>query len=277
MVHSVVATALTRPGVLNDREGDLAGRLQAGSKAIGLDLASVNDFAGLAEKVRHNQIRYELELTFRLLRLFELEIALFRDYLPTSLARRQRGLTKPADRVIGLAEFAPEWAGDDEHRCVVRDVLIHECILAAFRGDIERLGGDMGNAPDSEDGCGHAIAATPNSVPAFRGSVVVRSMICDPDQVADVLRDREPDLTLIRRESRTAVYQRSSSLGVRVLSTDMGVGELITAVDGRADVRAIAQRLMVPDPQLPMLTRAYTQLRDLRVITLAVPGGSVCG
>lgn len=251
LVHSIIATCLTEPG----REESVAASLPGT-----LDVEAVSYFAGLAEKVRHNGIRRDLELTFRLLRLSGLEMELFRDYAPTSAQRRARGLTSPAERLTGLMDFVSEWAGTDEDRCLIRDVLRHEQIVAGFRRAPKLRVVDSGGP------------VTPESVVSLHGTVVVVDAVCDPMQVAEVLRAREPDLAAIVRRSVLMVYHRAPSGQVRMIEVSEGVPCLLGAVDGISDVHELGTRLLGDGVSTDAVVAGYAALRDLGLVRVS-PGG----
>ena len=136
-VHSAIATYVADPNRLAREAAKPPAERPTALRE--LDLDTLADFTGLTEKVRHNQVRGDLQMTFRLLRLTGQEIQLFRDYAPISLQRRQQRLTSPAQRLDGLVEFTENWAGTDSQRCLVRDLLRYEHTVAAFRRDACRL------------------------------------------------------------------------------------------------------------------------------------------
>ncbi len=247
LVHSVIATCLTEPG----REECVAASLPEP-----LDIEAVSYFAGLAEKVRHNGIRRDLELTFRLLRLSGLEMELFRDYAPASAQRRARGLTSPTERLTGLMDFASEWAGTDEDRCLIRDVLRHEQIIAGFRRAPKLQAADSGGP------------VTHESVVSLHGTVIVVDAVCDPMQVADVLRARVPDLTAIVRRSVLMVYHRAPSGQVRMIEVSEGVPCLLEAVDGISDVHELGARLL-GDGESTDAVVGYAALCDLGLVRVS--------
>lgn len=220
-----------------------------------LDLDSLADFTGLTEKVRHNQIRADLEMTFRVLRLTGQEIRLFRDYAPTSLRRRAQGLTSPIDRLNGLVEFTQTWAGTDPERRLVLDILRYEHTLAVFTRD-----------STVDDDC-RPTQLVPDSVLALHGRCIPVVTTCDPVAALEVLRAGEPDLDSIERRRHDLVYHRSPSGRIRVLEVEPGARTLIEAVDGQASVRQLTERLLGEDDYLSAVRDAYQMLTDLGVLT----------
>jgi hypothetical protein len=254
-VQATIATCLAEPD-----------RAEAVAAALGdpLDLEAVRYLAGLAEKVRHNGVRADLELTFRLLRLTGLEMELFRDYAPGSARRRARGLTAPADRLAGLVEFADSWAGTDPDRSLIRDLARYEQILADFRIPAPTPGVDAGGE------------LGPETVLVRLGRMAVLVAGCDPAQVAEVLRAREPELAAVVRRPRVLLYHQAADAGVRAIEVSSGVPGLLAAVDGVATVRELALRLLGDEAATGMLAAGYAQLRELGLVGIG-DGPAPCG
>ena len=259
LVHSVMAAGLARPQRLQDWIAEPRTMDRYGLEPSSMDLATLADFAGLSEKVRHNQCRQHLELTFRLIRLAGVEVELFREYAPRSRERRRQGLTSVRDRLDGLAQFVEEWAtADGSIRGLVRDVLWHEYVIAVLR--------DTDVSPD---------AALRPGVPAHHGRIVVRRATCSPLQVAAVLRAREPDLGAIERGDWTFVYHKPPSGPVRIMDVEPAVADLLLAVDGRSSVGELAGRLF-GGALVDSLRSTLGQLVDLDVLTWSNAEGRPC-
>jgi hypothetical protein len=250
LTHSVLAAALVDADRLAAWRAD-PGRLEEyGIEPSTMDLDGLADFAGLAERVRHNQCRRALQLTFRLLWVANLEVAFFRDYTPVSLQRRRAGLNTTADRIAGLAEFMAEWAEGDPTRGLVRETLDHEHIVARLR---------HAEVPVPPPGAGASRPDEP-AVPLPNGRLVVRTSSCNPRQVAEVLKASEPDLGLIERGSWTLIYRRGFDGSLTVSEVDRGLGALVSVVAGDADVAALAGRLRVPHDLLSAMLDRLTGL-----------------
>jgi len=250
LTHSVLAAALVDADRLAAWQAD-PGRLdEYGIEPSALDLDGLADFAGLAERVRHNPCRRDLQLTFRLLWLAKLEVALFREYTPVSLQRRRAGLNTTADRIAGLAGFVAGWADGDPVREVIRETLEHEQTVAQLRhADVPVPPPDAGPArPDGP------------AVPLPNGQLVVRSASCSPQQVAEVLQVNQPDLGSIERGSWTLIYRRGFDGSLTVSETDRGLGALVRVVTGDADVATLADRLRVPQDLLSAMLDRLTGL-----------------
>ncbi len=250
LTHSVLAAALVDADRLAAWRADPGRLAEYGIDPSTMDLDGLADFAGLSERVRHNQCRRDLRLTFRLLWLAKLEVALFRDYTPVSLRRRRAGLNTTADRIAGLAEFLAEWAEGDPTRGLVRETLDHEHTVARLR---------HAGVPVPPPGAGASRPDEP-AVPLPNGRLVVRTASCNPVQVAEVLKAREPDLGLIERGSWTLIYRRGFDGSLTVSEVDAGLGALVSVVAGDADVATLARRLRVPQDLLSTMLDRLTGL-----------------
>ncbi|NJC73108.1 hypothetical protein HC031_25815 [Planosporangium thailandense] len=258
-VHAVVAAGLADPDRLRawrDRPDLLAA---LGLAPATVDLEALEDFAGLSEKIRYNQCRGDLPLTFRLLSLTQLEIDLFRQYAPQSLARRQLGRVSTSERLDGLLLFVEAWTSDtDPVRCLVRDVLRHEHTIASLR-----------SAPVAS----RVEVSRDLVVPRHNGRLVIHRMTCDPRQVGTVLRDRHPDLTQIRRGRWTFGYHRSTAGPLRILEMEPGIGDLLMTIDGRRSFDQIAADLFGDAGASDMLHAAFAQLTRLGLLVWDAPEG----
>ena len=257
LAHTIVAAALVDAQRLQDWRAHPLLLAELGIEPSTLDLDALAGFVGLAEMIRHNQCRADLQLTFRLLFLAGLEIEFFRDYAPRSLARRRQGLKSTADRLAGLLEFVTEWAScGDPVRLLIRDVLQHEYIVATVRA--------AENVPTAEAATG---APGPQAIPRPRGYLSVQRTSCDPRQVAAVLRDRDPELSRIVRGSRTFAYHSEAPTSLRMLELDPGVGALIQAADGQTTLEGIGMRLLGDAAETSSLVALFYQLTDLGLFT----------
>jgi hypothetical protein len=250
LTHSVLAAALVDADRLAEWRADPARLGEYGIEPAAIDLDGLADFAGLAERVRHNQCRGDVSLTFRLLWLAGLEIDLFRNYTPVSLQRRRAGLNSTPDRIAGLAEFVADWAGDDPLRGLVRDTLDHEHAIARLH---------HAEAPTPPPGAGATRPADP-AVPLPNGRIIVRTATSNPWQVADVLKTSKPDLDSIERGSWTLIYRRGFDGSLTVSEVDKGLGSLVRVVAGDLDVAALAARLRAPQELLSTMLDRLTEL-----------------
>lgn len=250
LVQSVVAAGLADPTRLRGWATDPTSLEALGIAPATIDLDRLSNFAGLAEKVRHNQTRAMLPLSFRLLTTLGLDINLFSAYAQSPRTLR-RGAS-PLDRIDALAGFVEDWAGDDVERTLVRDLVRHEHALTQLR------------ARESTP-----VAPLPlpmRSELALRGDVLVRRLTIDPRQLVDVLRHQHPPLATIERGAWVFVYQRDPSSGIVLLEVEPAVGDLLMLV---GDDRSLADlgELLETSPDSPALGAVLDQLVDAGLLT----------
>ncbi|HEY5788212.1 MAG TPA: hypothetical protein VIT65_25940 [Microlunatus sp.] len=250
LVHSVIASGLADPTRLRSWAADTTTLANLGIDPTTMDLEALSKFAGLGEKVRHNRTRAMLPMTFRLLHLLGLDIDLFRAY---ALSARNPGRgSAPLDRVDALAGFVEDWAGDDTDRTLVRDMVRHEHALTHLQ---------MMDPPVDD----HRDPTTrPELTPT--GTLLVRQLSTDPQQLVEALRQQHPQLSQLDRGSWTFVYQRAAGHPIRVLGVDPAVADLLLLVGDGVSMTSLAERLRsrADDPALVM---ALDQLVDAGLLT----------
>jgi hypothetical protein len=133
-VHAVLAAVLSQPTLLDLwRSSPSTQCLQCGA-AADFDVSKIWRFSGLATKVRHNDLRPSLPLTFALLDSAGLSIEFFASYaLRAADLRKQGRISKPA-RIASLAEFLYMWL-DHTHaiHSILWDLVRHESSIADLR------------------------------------------------------------------------------------------------------------------------------------------------
>src|SRR4051794_6599780 len=101
-VHASLAAAVAGPRLLK-RLG------RTGSTGPAFDLERIRLFAGLALKVRHNDIRLLLPLTFKLLDRLKISVPIFAAYGEQAAALRQTKRTTRSDRLEVMSGFVEGW------------------------------------------------------------------------------------------------------------------------------------------------------------------------
>ena len=139
-VHAVLAAAVDNPLLLERLRRQTANRRKDGAAAF--DLERIRLFAGLAVKVRQNDVRLSLPLTFKLLDKLKISVVLFAAYGKQAAALRQAKRKTLADKMELISRFMEDWldAGDPQH-ALVRDILHHERALLALN---DRRGTEFG-------------------------------------------------------------------------------------------------------------------------------------
>ena len=135
-VHAVLAAGVDDPALLAGWEQDPE-RLRAhGIETIDLD--AIRKFAGLTAKVRHNLLRDDLPLTFRLLNVAGLEIEVFAAYA----AVRRKFAATTAERIRDLVAFLDGWVDRERREHVLLwDLIRHEAAIGAVRASGPPSGG----------------------------------------------------------------------------------------------------------------------------------------
>jgi hypothetical protein len=193
-VHAVLAAAVDDPGVpfRLQRQAGKAG-------AAALDFDRVRLFAGLAVKVRHNDVRLSLPLTFKILDLLKISIEFFSSYARQAAVPRNANRKSRDDKIQSTIEFLNRWLDDENqnHR-LVHDVARHEHALIQLRRTTTL----------PADPCGVDRAqATPKSRPRRCQPLIYHEMSCDPLELERQLCSRHCDLSAIGRSRRYCVYR----------------------------------------------------------------------
>jgi hypothetical protein len=184
-VHAVLAAALDNPEVLERwrRDGSLA--KEVGGEAAALDLERLRLFSGLATKVRQNDVRLALPLTFRLLDHLELSIELFAAYAAPAASLRKSGKRSRSDKILSLLQFLDGWLDHDdlEHALVV-DIMRHERALLDLRDGRPAVRASA----SAQGGASPRFRASSRSKPRRCARFIHHEMSCNPLTLAAMLR-----------------------------------------------------------------------------------------
>ena len=140
-------------------------RRQARSRgAAAFDFERIRLFAGLAAKVRQNDIRLRLPLTFTLLDRLKVSIAVFADYAKPAAALRQANKKSRADKIDSFCRFLDGWLdhGNPDH-ALAWDLVRHERALFELRDGATALPVQPGDAKREK--------VTAKSVPVWRARI----------------------------------------------------------------------------------------------------------
>ena len=227
-VHAVIAAGLENPRLLARWQQDPEALRGCGVEPQEFDLDALRKFAGLTAKVRHNGLRADLPLTFRLMNVAGLEIEVFAAYASSRASEGGRYADTPAARARDLLTFLERWL-DFERRehALLWDLLRHELALAHLgRGD-EPFGGpgDPARAPTG--------AARAASVPRVCGRVVLHEMRSDPRRVGAMLREKSPRLDEVELgEFHFCYWRGDTATEIHILQLDELGFYLLTLADG---------------------------------------------
>ena len=228
-IHAVIAAGLADPALLQ-RWREAPALLGAyGVEPGAFDLDGLWKAAGLAAKVRHNGLRGDFPLSFRLMSVAGMEIELFGAY---AAARRGHFAPSAAARAQDLLDFLERWLdpGNRAHALLL-DLLRHELALAtlARAAPVE---------PPARRRPGTA------SVPLRSGATVLHRLGADPRRAAAELHRRAPRLGRIERTSFPVCYWRPPGAEeVRLVELDELGFYLLCEADGSRSIARMSRGL----------------------------------
>ena len=263
-VHAVLAAGVENPTLIARWRGEPALLRDHGVEPEDVDLDALWKFAGLTIKVRHNGLRDDLPLTFRLLTIAGIEIELFAAYAGALAATGARLAPTTEGRTVALIAFLAGWLElDDPIHALVWDVIRHERAVAQLA---KATLAPVASAPR------RAGRATARTVPRVRGELVLHEMTCDPRAVAGALHASAPRLAAIPRAPAYLCYWRAdASPAISILALDALGYYVLSRIDGRATAAAVHRALGGTGRTSPGFLRALDQLATLGVIGLGAP------
>jgi len=240
-VHAVLAAGAYRPDLIARWQKDPQLLLNQGLEPGSIDLSALWKFAGLTVKVRHNGIRQELPMTFRLMNLAGFEIELFASYATSRASKGQPYAATPADRARDLIAFLEQWLdlGATNHS-LLWDMIRHEHALATLAKSVSST--PLPLATDHPGPSRGALSAS--SVPLVRGEIILHEMRCDPRAVESALFQRPPPLNQIPLGTRHFCYWRPATAAeIRILELDEFGFYALSFVDGVHSAAELSRQL----------------------------------
>jgi hypothetical protein len=238
-VHTVIAAGLENPQLLArwQQEPDLL--RECGVDPDALDLDALWKFAGLSAKVRHNGLRADFPLTFRLLNVAGLEIEVFANYASFRASAGARYADTPEARAQDLLNFLEHWLDFDRREHVLLwDLMRYE--LARAR--LSRLAAPVPSSSSINSSAQTTPRAT--SVPRICGDVILHEMRCDPRAVGAKLQEKSPRLEEVSLGTFHFCYWHSGAAAeISILQLDELGFYLLSLVDGK-QTAADLSRLM---------------------------------
>jgi len=234
-VHAVLAAGVEHPDLITHWQSEPQALRSHGLEPEAIDLAALRKFAGLTVKVRHNGLRADLPMTFRLMNVAGLEIEVFASYAAFRAEQGERFAATTEARTYDLIAFLEHWLdrGRREH-VLLWDLIRHEWALAR----LARV-----SPPTPEPAAGTA-RPTGSAVPYVRGHIVLHEMVCDPRVVVDVLRQSNPALDQVPLQPQRFCYWRpEAASAVHILQLDEFGYYALSLVDGNRSVSALAQAM----------------------------------
>lgn len=206
-----------------------------------LDVERVRNFAGFIAKVQHSYLWEAFPYTRALLKLYQIEIAVFVEYLPTHQRIHAEGAARE-QKIASFVAFLHAYidARGDARFPALRDLLTHERLLWELSQAL---------------GAGGAVAAplaaaaldarqVDRLVPVVRGALRLGRFDYDPAQVIAGLREGLTDLSPLEARRRWLGYWAASAAGQpHVFELDDLAAALLSLVDGRGSIGTIIARV----------------------------------
>lgn len=225
-VHAVIAAGVQHPNLLAKWQTEPDFLRRQGIAPETIDLIALRKFAGLTVKVRHNGLRFDLPLTFRLMSLAELDIVVFSAYAIHCAATGHRYGKTSSERTRDLITFLEGWL-NLEHRnhSLLWDMIRHEQALAQLKRSTAEVVDGTGDSPRPPR------TLRGSSVPHVRGEIILHPMQCNPEAVRTALFQRPLRLDLIPDETHFYGYWRVAD-EVRILDLDEFGYYALKLIDG---------------------------------------------
>lgn len=229
-VHAVIAAGLENPELLSlwRREPELL--RECGVDPNRFDFDALWKVAGLTAKVRHNGLRADLPLTFRLLNVAGLEIEVFASYASFQASHSRRYADTSEERAQDLLCFLQQWLDfDRREHLLLWDLIRHELAIKQLR----QLGEGVRVEVRTQ-----RITRSTTSAPRVRGDIVLHEMRSDPQLVGRMLAEKSPRLGDVSLGAFHRCYWRSSATGeICIMQLDELGFYLLSLADG---VRSIS-------------------------------------
>jgi hypothetical protein len=215
-VHAVIAAGLENPQLLERWQREPGLLRNCGVTLDSLDLDALWKFAGLTAKVRHNGLRTDLPLTFRLLNVAGLEIEVFASYASFCASEGRRYAATSEERAQDLSAFLGRWLDFDRREHVLLwDVLRYELALTQLSSPATVVPA----LPVAESSVQPAPRAS--SVPRICGHAILHEMRCDPRHVAALLKEKSQRLDEVPLGTFLFCYwRRDAAAEIHILQLD---------------------------------------------------------
>ena len=230
-VHAIIAAGLKEPGLLARWKEEPETLRQCGVDPDTVDLEALWKFAGLTTKVKHNGLRADLPLSFRLLNIAGLEIEVFGAYASFH-AGKSFGPTVQ-ERIDDLLRFLGQWLDfDKREHALLWDLIRHEVALARLRKlELTTDGSVVQRRPRA------------SSVPRVRGEIILHDMRSDPRLVETLLQQKQPKLERAPLGKFYFCYWRVNAEDLYVLEMDALSFHLLSTINGKRSAAELSHLL----------------------------------
>ncbi|TAY81979.1 RiPP maturation protein ApyI [Rhizobium ruizarguesonis] len=227
-VHAAAAALLADPALLVRCLSDPTVFEKEGFCGGEFDLDKMRLFAGLATKVRHNDLRVKIPCSFMLLDRLKLSIPLFASYSVAAAALRASGKNAVLDKIEAFGDFLSTWIDPKN--------LEHRLAWDMFRHEHNRLILASASFADASSSCG-------SKCPRPVGMVRHNAFSCNPLELEIAVR-RGGSFKKIRRGGIHYLYQRRDiESGIRIFAVDPLAAVIVSLADGRRGISEITLAL----------------------------------
>lgn len=238
-MHAVIAAGLENPQLLARwrQEPDLL--RSCGIAPEEIDLDALWKFAGLTAKVRHNGLRADFPLTFRLLNVAGLEIEVFASYASFRASEGGRYADTSHARARDLLGFLEHWLDfDRREHALLWDLMRYELALAQLSSIVAPVTASPAAAPLTQP------APRAASVPRVCGHIILHEMRCDPRLVGAMLQEKSPRLDEVPLGALHFCYwRRGAAAEMHILELDEFGFYLLSLVDGRRSAADLSRMI----------------------------------
>jgi hypothetical protein len=268
-VHALIAAGVNDPRLIDYWEKYPEILRDEGLVPERMDLRSLRYFVGLVVKVRHNGIRADLPLTFRLLSVVGSEIELFSAYARHCASIGHVFASTPQGRTRDLIAFLERWVDlSQKNGILLWDIARHEYALSCLNGlDAASL-----RLPDTFRCCETRPAAV--SIPVVNGLIIQHVMQCRLDELIAALRQNKPPLDgVLLAETYCCYWRPLASDEIQLLQLDELGFYAIKAVDGTRSASDVCKQLLGDHDRLTQFLTALAQIADVGVLRF-IPASS---
>jgi len=262
-VHAVVAAGLENPTLIERWQQEPELLRNCGVDPAIVDLDALWKFAGLTTKVRHNGLRGDLPLTFRLLNVAGLEIEVFASYASSRAAEGRSYASTSEARSQDLLMFLEQWLDVDNHaHALLWDLMRHELTLSRLRKVCQSAEGVTADQSLVQP---HLRG---NTVPRVSGELALHEMRSDPRFIEKLLRRKRPNLREASIGKHYFGYWRKSN-ELFVLQLDELAFYLLSMIDGKRSTADLSYLINVRRRPTPALLHALGELASIGIIAVA--------
>ena len=261
--HAVIAAGLESPGLIALWQQEPERLHRCGVDPESFDFDRLQKFAGLTAKVRHNGLRTDLPLTFRLLNVAGLEIELFAAYAMFRATSGNGYADTIAGREQDLLNFMEGWLDPGRHsHLLLWDVVRYEFALTNL-GKMN-LGSRASRMTTSRK------TSRAGSVPRVCGAIILHEMRCDPRTVGAILQEKTPQLDDVALGTYHFCYWRKDAGSeVHILQMDELGYYLLSLADGNTTTAELGRLISGGSRPAKGILTALDQLGDLGIISFA--------